>query len=320
MHTTSRPPRNPQPRGGFTLIELLTVIAILSILIAFLVPAVLNARRSALVVQVTTDITTLDNAIKSFKNEFGVEPPSTITLCEAAADWNSTAANIVTSRAIISRIWPQFDFSINRNLNDDVNSSGVDNMTSTFTLTGSECLVFFLGGVVIWNDTNGDGERNKGDAWIPSGFSRNPADPFSRTGTNRVPPFINFLSNRLIMNSSFFIEPAPSMRPYTQANIYPISGYSDPISGTPARYLYVSSNDGQGYLTADLGGVMTDAYRNGTSANSPYWNPNGYQIISAGFDRKFGTGGAWQKGESLPSSRDAERDNITNFSNGLLEP
>jgi general secretion pathway protein G len=325
MHTVSR--KAPLTRRGFTLIELLTVIAILSILIAFLVPAVMNARRSALVVQVTTDITTLDNAIKSFKNEFGVEPPSTITLYETGTGWNGTGPATVTSRAIISRIWPQFNFAMDRDINDDGNTTG------TFTLNGSECLVFFLGGVSKWNDTNGNSTRDASDdTWIPSGFSRNPANPFDQAGTNRLSIFNDIRSDRLIAsptNTHFFT-------------------YADPISGTQVPYLYANSNEGQGYNESGPAlphtaldfpsGTLRYYYRQGSEPTdptvsaftTPFWNKNGYQIVSAGFDRKFGLGGPYavQSGQKeLPifggitaADREAERDNITNFSNGLLVP
>jgi hypothetical protein len=261
---------------------------------------------------VTTDITTLDNAIKSFKNEFGVEPPSQITLCEAAADWNTQTA----SRAILGRIWPQFDFSIPRDFNLDGTISG------TYTLTGAECLVFFLGGATTYIDTNANSSYDSGTDTLVTvnGFSKNPANPFAMpitAGATRQGPFYTFADqSRLIpvttnSKGGFFF------------------GYSDPITGTLRPYIYVNSNEGQGYTLADLNmsafsGItsMTDAYRNGaqTATNAPYWNPNGYQIISAGFDRNYGTGGNWQKSADLGGTRDAERDNITNFSNGLLVP
>ncbi len=338
MHTVSLTPPAAR-RRGFTLIELLAVIAILSILMAFLVPAVLNARRAALVTQVTSDILTFDNAIKSFKNEFGVEPPSMITLSENAAGW-STA-----SQAIIGRLWPQFDFTIGRDLNLDGSISG------TYTLTGAECLVFFLGGVTTFADGNSDNLYTAGETVITvNGFSRNPANPFSplpASGTgNRQGPFYTFNDlNRLIPIKS---NSASTPIDFTFA-------YADPVAGTKVPYLYANSNEGQGYnedapstqVALDFAGV-NDArgsmatnytahyYRQGPNistvpSSSPFWNKNGYQIISAGFDRRFGGpstsgttpyqfGGDWQKGTGLPTTRDGERDNITNFSSGLLEP
>lgn len=293
-------------RRGFTLIELLAVITILSILIALLLPAIFGANRAARVQQVKTEITALDTAIKSFKQEFGIEPPSNITLCEVPADWAANPA----SQAVIARMWPQFDFTLARDLNGNGNSTD-----PPMTLNGSECLVLFLGGVFV----NGE----------PTGFSRIPANPWQTGGTNRLGPFYEFKKDRIL-------PPSPSLNP----NFYV---YADPISGTQLPYLYASSNDGQGYNEATAlphtaldfpPNTLTYYYRQGTETTdpsatpftSPFWNKNGYQIISAGFDRKFGVGGPYQKGNmpiftgTTPQAREVENDNITNFSDGLLIP
>lgn len=299
----------PAPRPGFTLVELLAVIAILSILIALLVPAIMNSRRTARVVQVTSEISALSSAIQNFKQDFGIEPPSSIILCEVG-DVGSTSSWNAASKALIGRMWPQFDFTLNRDFDLDGATT-----TTAVTLTGRECLVFFLGGPTTWIDADSDGTFDSGETVVnTNGFSRNPANPFgplaASGATNRQGPHFQFTNqNRLVPIQ-------------TNSNSIAFTfGYSDPITSTPAPYLYVSSNDGQGYNPTDLAGsTMTDAYRNGTSATSPYYNPNGYQIIAAGFDGRYGTGGPYQKGTDMGVARDAERDNITNFSSGMLAP
>jgi hypothetical protein len=55
----------------------------------------------------------------------------------------------------------------------------------------------------------------------------------------------------------------------------------------------------------------------------PAWNANSYQIISPGPDGIYGSGGAYQQGDAnglLVGARSGERDNITNFSSGVLAP
>jgi general secretion pathway protein G len=331
MRTSSASqPADSPPRAGFTLLELLAVVAVIAILLALLLPAIMGAGNKARIVQTKVEIGGLAKSIADFKVKYGLEPPSFIRLYETGSDWTSVDPNPtqqaikVSSRTTISRLWPQFDFSLNRDINDDSNTTG------TFDLHGSECLVFFLGGVVKWNDTYPlnmpNGTRDPEDQYIPMGFSRNPANPFDNSGTNRDRFYEFSIYDRLVRSSS-------------NANFF---GYSDPIPGTPVPYLYINSNEGQGYNVSDFGGTLdhppglaaNSVYLNGATTSSPAWNPNGFQIISAGLDRKYGGGpgaasptfaGPYQKGD-LPiisgnaTDRDFERDNITNFSDGVLVP
>ena len=47
--------------------------------------------------------------------------------------------------------------------------------------------------------------------------------------------------------------------------------------------------------------------------------PQGYQIISPGFDGLYGVGGVYKDGSELTGVRLPEADNITNFSGGVLQ-
>jgi len=85
MRTLS--PRLKQPsghtaRGGFTLIEILAVILIISILMAFLLPAINSVRTKARVSQVRNEIAALESAIAAFKTQYGTEPPSSLVVYE----------------------------------------------------------------------------------------------------------------------------------------------------------------------------------------------------------------------------------------------
>ena len=66
-------------------------------------------------------------------------------------------------------------------------------------------------------------------------------------------------------------------------------------------------------------------------ATAPFWKPNSYQIISPGYDRQYGYGGAYVGTGTdrvpVPATppptaalRAVETDNITNFSDGELQP
>ncbi|HWL14695.1 MAG TPA: type II secretion system protein [Opitutus sp.] len=67
--------RKSRPRpAGFTLVELLTVVAILGILAAILIPAVAAARRSAEKAKTRVRFAQWAAALESFRNEYGYYP------------------------------------------------------------------------------------------------------------------------------------------------------------------------------------------------------------------------------------------------------
>lgn len=319
-----RKPKNPNRRGGFTLIELLMVIVVIAILVALLLPAVQSARNNARDMQVRTEIGSLDAAVSRFKTDFLVEPPSGIVIYEKPADWvtNAAAPAVVQSRAIIRQLWPQFDFTIAR----DLNWNG--NKTDVFTLAGAECMVLFLGGPPLLDDKNGNGIRDAGETMTtPKGFSKNPVDPFALgqgappgalATASRQGPYYEFTASRLSespSNTGFLV-------------------YRDPLPNQKAPYVYLSSYGGTGYRTNDLGsGGLSYWYLQGTNGTSPAWNSTKFQIISPGFDGIYGAGGPFSPTNNPPlpawtlaspsltvtlAQRVGEYDNITNFHSSRL--
>lgn len=310
MHPSlkQQPQLKKSRRAGFTLVELLVSISIIALLIGLLVPAIQSARRTALIRQVATDIGGLEAGLTDFKAQFGDYPPSQITLQPANETWDPR------SRAIIRKFWPQFDFT----------SGGGAAWTTELRLTGPECLVFFLGGIpeVNVNDPN-----NPEWTFSLQGFSKNPATPFSPTGGSRIGPFFEFRTERLrhpnAPNHPNSLDPLPVSAPGWFR-------YVDTLSGQNAPYIYLSSYDGRGYSIEDLdadGDPMTTndrwmagIYATGTTSQSGH-NPKTFQIISPGIDGEYGPGGLYNPASAdtaLLGSRELERDNITNFSNGTL--
>jgi len=83
---------------GFTTIELLTVIAIIGMLVAILVPAMNMVRNTAKRTQQKAQLTSIDVALMTFKSDYGNYPPSdwkagsgycgAQKLCEALLGWD----------------------------------------------------------------------------------------------------------------------------------------------------------------------------------------------------------------------------------------
>ena len=70
-----RPPRSFSLTAAFTLIELLTVIAIISILMSLLFPALNGGKEAARRAQAKQDIAGIIAAVKAYHTEYGKYPP-----------------------------------------------------------------------------------------------------------------------------------------------------------------------------------------------------------------------------------------------------
>ena len=312
-------PRTPSSRrGGFTLIELMVVLVVIAILVGLLLPAVQSVRVRVRYTQIQSEVNRLATGVTSFKTKYGVEPPSYIVLCESptgATGWASTDPAIVRSRAIIRQMWPQFDFTVARNFNMDVNNptsptAPLDSdTTDVYYLEPGECLVFFLGGLPVRDYSSGTLQ------WSLRGFTKNPQNPFSlANNANRETAAYDFDASRFVdLDNDGFAE------------------FVDSWPSQQAPLLYFSSYDGNGYRAAEFPGgtFLYGPYLQGGNANAQPYNSKSFQIISPGGDGKYGIGGPFQPGaaEPLPAfgtytaaQRADEKDNITNFGNGPLAP
>ncbi|MEX2287658.1 MAG: hypothetical protein WD648_11255 [Planctomycetaceae bacterium] len=240
------------------------------------------------------EITAFESAITEFRTLHGSDPPSGILLYEEADAWDAR------SRGLISQMWPNFRFDQPHDINRDGTTSG-----QVHTLTGAECLVFFLGGLpdVVTVPPSSP----------PIGFSKDPADPF-KTGGARDDAVFEFASDR-----------------FTDVDLDGFPEYLGPFSGQSAPFLYASSYGGKGYEAADLV-VSTapaleigDVYREpdgtplSTTDNPPYKRTS-FQIIFPGADNLYGDGGVFDPANPQGLTNPADHDNITNFHSGRLVP
>ena len=328
------PNRQPQARPGFSLIELMVVMVIIGILLALLLPAINNVTTGTQTAQIKVEIEKMAQGVAEFKTQYGQEPPSGIILSEAGGAWDTQ------STIAIQTMWPQFDFTIDRDLDDDGTAGEADpdgDGNPGMKLTGDECLVFFLGGV----DTLGP----TADA-VADGFSSNPSDPFS-SGGNRVAAFVEFDPDRFVDTDGDGANSYTDIYEDTTVPYLYLSSYNGrryrvlndadiDNNGVPELYLSIDSDgngteDEQGYavyMQKDPNSLIPNSSTSTPEDGEVAWNKNGFQIICAGADGEFGCGGIWSdddgisfnfgSGEEVLNVR-AAADNITNFSSGTLE-
>jgi prepilin-type N-terminal cleavage/methylation domain-containing protein len=273
-------------RSGFSLIELLVVIAIIATLIGLLLAGVMPVLNKGPKLQTINEIRQLQVALDAFNADFKTYPPSRIILSnDPKVYFNAPPGSLQQeSLAYLQRIWPRIDWTKGVDWGADLL------LGQPFViLQGDQCLVFFLGGM---QQPSGAGSNGC------LGFATDPYNPTTLPkvqGEVRKGPYFNFDNTRLVRPDPVH---APTLQarpgpPFTQGAYV----YMDYYGAMP--YAYFSSLKGPNLYSlailsknvstpGDCPSLNVSPYMKNGSPPFQFYNPDTFQILSAGKDTVFG--------------------------------
>jgi general secretion pathway protein G len=331
---TMHVPRIKRPaRQGFTLIEMMMVLLIVAILAALTAAGVLKFLKLGPSASNKAQIGQLEASVAEFHRSFQLGKeyfPSQLILCQYSDDYGASQLE-QDSMAFLLRMFPKTSSTWSKaaggagiNWIGYVTNASGTTVAATWpaaganggkaTLEGDQCLVFFLGGIPLTDQTTNPATLSC------LGFSTNSTNPADSSivspSGRRKGPFYEFDSSRLVN------------LPHSSSGTG-FWSFKDVYGVYP--YLYFSSyrmrNGYNRYATTDcpspplwphpLGVPASPAVSPYLTSGSNYVYPSKFQIISAGADLTFGAGGVvWNPDAASPDVQ--SRDDQSNFSDTLL--
>ncbi len=319
-------------RAAFTLVELLVVIAIIIVLVSLLMVGVFKALDSAYQAQTRTDITQIAAAVQSFQTKYQLNYiPSRLVLCKQPGNYFQASGAYKSqlhqdSLEYLGRVWPRLNWGtvhprmdstkwtgtpawvgIDWDHSDALDDIGTPALfardasnnpvaVTEVILEGEQTIVFFLGGIPGSGTVSGFSTDQTNPARHVLAFP----SPTSANTDDRIPPYFEFKSNRLVSLSQLVVSLGGS--PLGLSDFYV---YQDGYGKAPYAYFssYKTANGYNRYYPPNLSGLpnpvagSSDCKTLGvwpyaqSWGNSPvYYNAQTYQIISAGKDQTFGLG------------------------------
>lgn len=331
-------------RGGFTLIELLIVIMILGLLMAistpFIYEAVASARRRAVILEMTT----LENALKTYISDHGGDIPPCMGAANASDRQNRFTRHLQSAfprysggySGALSAIKGAYTYRIGTS-GSSVASLNLD------TLDQAEALVFWLGGMPAPFDKS-KGSYAAGNKLI--GFHMDAQNPFRYDPTNPTvgrSSVYNFDQDRLVDSDQdgwleYIPDTADDAAPFvyfdsklytsfaTRSSTITYLPYPPPSSVVPGKGTNVSTQslaETWGYAVPYTSFVDTT----GSTGTIRWENATTFQIVCGGKDGMYQdspsfvlpvyTNGITYSGKNFSqqsSYTTAEADNLTSFS------
>lgn len=325
-------------RQGFTLIEVLTVIVIIGILAALVVPAIAGAVRRAKEVAIAMEIDSLSQAIETYNTQYGDYPPD--------------FSDVSTVERHYRRIFPQIAASDLTALSTAMGGSpvGIDRAEAlVFTLggyssnkqhplTGSGGPLVVSGGTVTYN-------TDRANAIFPFELGRLNSSNFEAVAdsfptfapSGKLQPYVYFDSrtyntvataSTIVANGYIGGGEAGGIRPYkTMLTPRAPTGatYGSAIAAANAfkfhkadtfQIISAGLDDIYGFL------IFADSNTSGLPIN--YISETGVPVVPEAsaanpMATRFGTINGFQESELSPQNVNGHLDNITNFSEGTLE-